>query len=1148
MTLFRAVADGSNLTLDTDLDSYYAMNAATVDLPALLAASVALSRTSNAQDQATARRDLQIYASAAEDALSAAMERDASGHARKALAAPLGALRAAVDSLTVAPASPAQSPAQQAGLQREIDAAWKADSAELTRMLRARIARLQRNFMINLGVVIFALGFAGLLTIATARGMTDRLRGLLRTMDRLNAGDMTAKAPFLTDRHEIGRIAATLAAFRRGLVAAAEERERAEAANFAVHESEARLRFLTEHMTDLVMRYDRQDRRVFVSASCRRYGYEPEELLGDTGFSLSHPDDTPRLRALIDDLYAGSVSAAHTTTELRFRTKAGDWVWMEGSPTLIRNRQGEPVEFVWIMRDISARKAAQVALFESEARYRMLADSATDIIMRYGPGGVIEFASPSVGQIGYQPDELLGRRLADVFDPDGDAGIQNRVDHLMQGLPLPGGEETLVRFRRPDGEWVWLEGKPSPIRDDTGAVIGAVTVLRDVTARKAMEAELERQRADLAASALVIEEAHRIALMAEDLAGVGHWRIDVASGAVHWSDGVYGIFGFDPADGMPPAQTSYDMYGDGEGERIRNLVHRARTEGAAYTYEASLTRTDGALRRVRASGAAERNAAGEVVTVFGIMIDVTEARLREDALRESEVRYRMLTDKATDIITRYDSAGVIEFISPAIAQLGYRPEDLLGRNIREFTHPDELRSGLERLSDLMLGRFTRRGHTLELRARKADGEWIWLESNPSAIEDGHGRIIGAMTVLRDVTARRALEDELRRKQAEAEAAALAKAEFLANMSHEIRTPLTGVIGFAGLLARMEGLPEKAQTYTKRITTGGQALLSLVNDILDFSRIEAGQIELNPQPFDLRAFVEDTVDLVRPEAEAKGLDVRFEPSATLPAIVRADSERMRQVLLNLIGNAIKFTAKGGVTVRLDHLAANGDHIRFSVSDTGVGISADHSDRLFQRFSQIDGSNTRRYGGAGLGLAISKGLVELMGGQIGVTSEEGLGSTFWFTVSAPLVSGAGEVAAKEAGGKDMGPLRILIVDDVAVNRELVTALLSPFDLQLTEAANGAEAVDAALRDPFDLILMDLQMPVMDGLAATRAIRSNSVFNNATPILAVSANVMPPQVEACRAAGMNDHIAKPIDPTSLLSKIAQWTTPAMLDGPAA
>jgi CheY-like chemotaxis protein len=306
--------------------------------------------------------------------------------------------------------------------------------------------------------------------------------------------------------------------------------------------------------------------------------------------------------------------------------------------------------------------------------------------------------------------------------------------------------------------------------------------------------------------------------------------------------------------------------------------------------------------------------------------------------------------------------------------------------------------------------------------------------------------------------------------------------------------------------------------------------------------------LNPQPFDLRAFVEDTVDLVRPEAEAKGLDVRFEPSATLPAMVRADSERMRQVLLNLIGNAIKFTAKGGVAVRLDHLAANGDHIRFSVSDTGVGISADHSDRLFQRFSQIDGSNTRRYGGAGLGLAISKGLVELMGGQIGVTSEEGLGSTFWFTVSAPLVSGAGEVAAKEAGGKDMGPLRILIVDDVAVNRELVTALLSPFDLQLTEAANGAEAVDAALRDPFDLILMDLQMPVMDGLAATRAIRSNSVFNNATPILAVSANVMPPQVEACRAAGMNDHIAKPIDPTSLLSKIAQWTTPAMLDGPAA
>jgi signal transduction histidine kinase/ActR/RegA family two-component response regulator len=408
--------------------------------------------------------------------------------------------------------------------------------------------------------------------------------------------------------------------------------------------------------------------------------------------------------------------------------------------------------------------------------------------------------------------------------------------------------------------------------------------------------------------------------------------------------------------------------------------------------------------------------------------------------------------------------------------------------------------------------------------------------------DEVGELARALGVFRDnALAKKRLDDELVRSRVAAEtaeAAARTKAEFLANMSHEIRTPLTGVIGFAGLLERMEGLPEKARTYTRRIATGGQALLSLVNDILDFSRIEAGQIELDPQPLDLRALLSDTADLVRPEAEKKGLELRLDMDAGLPTRVCVDGERLRQVLLNLIGNAIKFTPEGVITIGASGPDAQDGRLRFSVADTGVGISAEHGERLFQRFSQVDGSNTRRYGGAGLGLAISKGLVELMGGEIGVESEENRGATFWFTVCASTVDQAAPAPEEPDSSWSIGRLRVLLVDDVAVNRELLTALLAPFDMRVSEASNGAEAVEAAQRDPFDLILMDLQMPVMDGLAAAKAIRASSPLNNATPILAVSANVMPPQVEACHAAGMNDHIGKPIDPHVLLSKIDQWT----------
>ena len=524
-----------------------------------------------------------------------------------------------------------------------------------------------------------------------------------------------------------------------------------------------------------------------------------------------------------------------------------------------------------------------------------------------------------------------------------------------------------------------------------------------------------------------------------------------------------------------------------------------------------------------------------------------QARAAMKQLSESEARYRLLAERSPDIIIRYDTAGVIEYISPAAANYGYEPASLVGRDLAFLLEPEERPRNEAFLADLAAGRPTPTGPDNVWRTVGADGAALAFEGARTILYDDGGRVIGAVAALRDVTARVALEDELRARRAEAEAANEAKSQFLANMSHEIRTPLTGVVGFARILQAMADLPLEARGHVSRIAKSGEALLSVVNDILDFSKLEAGQMELDPQPFELATFLEETIDLVRPRAVEKGLTLQLALSPELPAHLSADAARLRQVLLNLLTNAVKFTSAGRVAVAAGYEAGQ---LKVEVTDSGPGIAPDAAGRLFQRFSQVDDSNTRAHGGSGLGLAICKGLVEMMGGEIGLHSLPHHGSTFWFTVPAACVAASTPHCAAIGGSPpdfEGRPLNILLVDDVAVNRELICAMLAPFDIAVTTATGGAEAVACTCAQPFDLILMDLQMPGMDGMAATRAIRANSEANRATPILAISANVLSSQVEAARQAGMNDHIAKPINPTELLTKIGAWAYGAHDDAAA-
>ena len=368
------------------------------------------------------------------------------------------------------------------------------------------------------------------------------------------------------------------------------------------------------------------------------------------------------------------------------------------------------------------------------------------------------------------------------------------------------------------------------------------------------------------------------------------------------------------------------------------------------------------------------------------------------------------------------------------------------------------------------------------------------------------------------------------------AATEAKTEFLATMSHEIRTPLNSVLGFAQLLAAREDLPPDARRQVNLIDSAGAALLTVVNDILDFSRVEAGQIELLPQPTSAADLLRDTVAIMAPEARAKGLTLDLEIVDPVGGLHDLDADRLRQVLINLLNNAVKFTEEGRIDARLVIEPGDlEDRLRFEVIDTGVGIELDKQALLFQRFSQADGSVSRLHGGAGLGLAICRALIDVMGGKIGVDSVPGRGSCFWIELSAPTAEALAPPERPKASAP--GAAKILIVDDHPINLEIGQALLTLVGCEVDLAENGRQAVERAQTGDYDVILMDIHMPQMDGLQATRAIKALPGRAGRIPIIAMSADALPRQVERCYAAGMVDHIAKPIQREVLYAKVERW-----------
>jgi PAS domain S-box-containing protein len=516
-----------------------------------------------------------------------------------------------------------------------------------------------------------------------------------------------------------------------------------------------------------------------------------------------------------------------------------------------------------------------------------------------------------------------------------------------------------------------------------------------------------------------------------------------------------------------------------------------------------------------------------------------------EALLAEEEKFKVIFENMQDAYMLSKLDGTILLVNPALARmLGYaRESDLVGKNTARdvFMHAAD-RAGLrEKLMEA--GQVT----AYEATFKRADGTPVVVEGNVRLVRDARGAPVGLEGMIRDMTAHHQIRADLVAAREAAEIATHGKSQFLANVSHEIRTPLNAIVGLGHLLLSTE-LPPKQRDYVGKIHASARILLRTVDDVLDFSKIEAGKLELERTSFRLDEVLADLGSILAVQADAKGISFVVTVAKDVPRSLIGDPLRLGQVLTNLVGNAVKFTERGGVTLRVT-LASRDDgeaRLRFAVEDTGVGMTPPQLARIFEPFTQADGSTTRRFGGTGLGLTICRQVVETMGGELAATSVPGSGSTFTFEI--PFRVSAAEVASADATrpgesflatpSRRLRGSRVLLVEDNAINQQVARELLEAAGVAVSIADNGRAAVDvvAASGGALDAVLMDVQMPGMDGVAATRAIRSVAA-NADLPIIAMTAHAEITERERCLAAGMNDYVSKPFEPSHLFKTLARW-----------
>jgi PAS domain S-box-containing protein len=750
----------------------------------------------------------------------------------------------------------------------------------------------------------------------------------------------------------------------------------------------------------------------------------------------------------------------------------------------------------------------------SESRYRTFFERTPLPAAILDADGFAVATNPAFNHsFGYGVGDLGARSLLELIDAD------SYAEHGAPLLNVLDGESEShaadVRLMRHDGSTRWVKFHlfaPPAARHEPRRCFA---VLEDITSRKE--------------TGTALRERERFFEAIFEHTGAG---ISVASVSDPWirlNPALQRMLGAPPqvsGDRLLELTHPEDRFVDAE-------LHHDLLQGRRDSYQIRkrfVSAADGQVRWGLLTASLERDESGAPLTVLGTVVDVTESKAAEAALQQSEARFRAFFENAVVGMAVMDVAADSIEINPALQRMLRSPGRVLARReLVGLSHPDDTQEELDLFVGLLHGR--RDFYRIEKRFLLPDGTTFWANLSASVTRDERGVARQLFGTVADITERKRAALELEAAYHAAEAADRAKSAFLANMSHEIRTPMNGIIGVAQLL-ETTSLDEEQRGYAETISTCGDQLLSIISDVLEFSKIEAGRVELESLVFDPRRVVEEALDVVAPQAGAKGLRLRYVALPETPREVVGDPHRVRQVLLNYLSNAVKFTPSGEISAEIGATTtADGTiELRMSVRDSGIGIPADRLDRLFQRFSQVDASTTREYGGTGLGLAISRRLAELMGGAVWAESEAGQGSTFHFTVRVAVASSLAPAPAPVATGGEFSALRVLIAEDNPVNRMVALKVLAHFGVQGDVAVNGQDAVErvagqAGAGQPYDLVLMDVRMPVLDGLSATRRIRAELPAHDQPRIVAFSADAVASDQAVLVGAGMDDYVSKPV-----------------------
>ena len=616
----------------------------------------------------------------------------------------------------------------------------------------------------------------------------------------------------------------------------------------------------------------------------------------------------------------------------------------------------------------------------------------------------------------------------------------------------------------------------------------------------------------------------------------GYFEVDLAGDLTFFNDSLCRIWGYpkDELIGMNNRQ-----YTDKENAKklFQTFNEVYRTEEPAKAFDWQIIRKDGTKILIEASISLQKDSSGNPIGFSGTVRDVTERRRIDEALRQSEERYRMVLENIQDGYFEVDLAGSFTFFNDSMCRLlGYPQEEMMGLNNRKWTDKENAKRLFQGFNQVYKTGIPSKEFNWQF-IRK-DGSVRFIEASVDLLKNSSGNTIGFQGLARDITERKLAEVEIKKAKEAAEAAAVSQSEFLANMSHEIRTPMNGIIGMIELLLDSQLSADQRQ-YAEIVQTSSLSLLSLLNDILDLSKIEARKLNLEKLDFNLRVALEDVADLVALSAQEKGLELTALIEPEVPSLLRGDPGRLRQAVINMAGNAVKFTKKGEVAIRVSRQAENEQTVtlHFAISDTGIGIPQNRIEALFAPFVQVDSSTTRKYGGSGLGLSISRQLVELMDGKVGCESEIGKGSTFWFTAVFEKQPPNAVMAVERFA--DISSLKVLVVDDHPTNRLLAVTLLKGWKCRSGEAEDGQSALAnlrAALqeKDPYQVALLDMMMPEMDGEELGRLIKEDKELSD-TRIIMMTSIGKRGDVSRLASLGFAGYFTKPIRQAHLYDAIA-------------